>query len=88
MVFGRLGVDSIRDIWLGHPRVLELRRELEDVAAYPGICGDCIHAGTCHTGCVANNYVDQSRLVWPSAFCTEAEERGLFPEARRKSSSR
>ncbi|MEI6102823.1 MAG: radical SAM protein [Methanothrix sp.] len=88
MVFGRLGADSIRDIWLCHPRVLELRRELTDVAAYPGICGDCIHAGACRTGCVANNYVDQSRLVWPSAFCAEAEERGIFPEARRKSSSR
>jgi radical SAM protein with 4Fe4S-binding SPASM domain len=63
MVFGRLGEDSIRDIWLCHPRVLQLRRELTDVAAYPGICGDCIHAGACHTGCVANNYLEGSRLV-------------------------
>ncbi|MDQ1262412.1 MAG: Radical protein [Euryarchaeota archaeon] len=88
MVFGRLGEGRIRDIWLCHPRVLQLRRELLDVAGYPGICGDCIHAGACRTGCVANNYVDHSRLVWPSAFCAEAEERGLFPAARRKSSSR
>jgi SynChlorMet cassette radical SAM/SPASM protein ScmF len=85
MVFGRLGKDRIRDIWLSHPRVLELRRELEDVAGYPGICGDCIHAGTCRTGCVANNYVDNSRMVWPSAFCVQAEARGLFPAVRRKS---
>jgi radical SAM protein with 4Fe4S-binding SPASM domain len=88
MVFGWLGKDSIRDIWLGHPGVLQLRRELLDVASYPGICGDCIHAGACRTGCVANNYVDNSRLVWPSAFCVQAVERGLFPASRRKSSSR
>jgi hypothetical protein len=88
MVFGRLGKDCIRDIWLSHPGVLKMRREMLDVSGYPGICGDCIHAGAFRTGCVADNYVDSSRLVWPSAFCAEAEERGLFPAARRKSSSR
>jgi SynChlorMet cassette radical SAM/SPASM protein ScmF len=87
MVFGRLG-DSIREIWLSHSMLLQLRRELEDLSSYPGICRDCIHARTCHTGCVANNYVDRSRLVWPSAFCAEADMRGLFPDARRRSSSR
>jgi radical SAM protein with 4Fe4S-binding SPASM domain len=82
MVFGRLGEGSIQDIWLGHPRVLQLRRELLDVSGYPGICKDCIHAGACRTGCVANNCVDQSRLVWPSAFFVQAVERGIFPKER------
>jgi SynChlorMet cassette radical SAM/SPASM protein ScmF len=82
LVYGRLGEDSIRDIWLGHPKLLKLRRELADVRAYPGICGACLHARSCRTGCVANNYVEGSRIVCPSASCTEAEARGLFPESR------
>jgi SynChlorMet cassette radical SAM/SPASM protein ScmF len=84
LVYGRLGEDSIRDIWLGHPRILQLRRELEDVAGYPGVCGSCLHARSCRTGCVANNYQEGSRMVWPSASCTEAEARGIFPEARKR----
>ncbi|HWQ19683.1 MAG TPA: radical SAM protein [Methanotrichaceae archaeon] len=83
MVFGRLG-DSIREIWLNQSGLKELRRELLDVANYPGICRDCIHASTCMTGCVANNFVEGSRLVWPSFFCTEAEAKGLFPAKRRR----
>ncbi|MEI6102821.1 MAG: radical SAM protein [Methanothrix sp.] len=88
LVYGRLGADSIRDIWLGHPKLLELRREMEDVAAYPGICGSCLHAKSCRTGCVANNYQQAGRMVCPSASCTEAEKRGLFPKARQRSYSR
>jgi SynChlorMet cassette radical SAM/SPASM protein ScmF len=88
LVYGRLGEDSIRDIWLCHPRLLELRRELEDVAGYPGICGTCLHARSCRTGCVANNYVEGDRMVCPSASCTEAEELGIFPKERQRSYSR
>ncbi|MBU1747972.1 MAG: radical SAM protein, partial [Chloroflexi bacterium] len=41
LVYGRLGEDSIRDIWLTHPTILELRRVLADEASYPGVCGEC-----------------------------------------------
>ena len=39
LVFGHLGTDSIRDIWLSHPVILGLRRDLENTSGYPGICG-------------------------------------------------
>jgi len=55
LVYGRLGQDSIREIWLTHPRLLELRRVLDDIHAFPGICGECTHAKSCRTGCVAHN---------------------------------
>ncbi|MDD4650663.1 MAG: radical SAM protein [Methanothrix sp.] len=84
LVYGRLGEDSIHDIWLGHPRILQLRRELENVAGYLGVCGTCLHASSCRTGCVANNYVEGDHMVCPSASCTEAESLGIFPKERQR----
>ena len=83
-VYGRLGVDSVREIWLHHPTVLALRSALDDPESYPGICGECVHASQCATGCVAHNYVDSRRLVWPNWQCTEADELGAFPPTRRR----
>ncbi|MBU0491072.1 MAG: hypothetical protein KKA73_17375, partial [Chloroflexi bacterium] len=83
-VYGRLGEDSIRDIWLTHPTILELRRVLADEASYPGVCGECTLAKRCRTGCVAQNYVDGRQLVWPDALCAEAERLGVFPVTRRR----
>ena len=84
LVYGRLGKDSIREIWLRHPTILELRRILEEHRKFPGICGECVFAATCRTACVAQNYVDGRHLVWPDVLCAEAAERGLFPASRRK----
>jgi len=82
LVYGHLGKDSIREIWLNHPVILGLRRDLQNVNGYPGICGSCIHAKSCRTGCVANNYSYGGKLVSPPWLCDEAERRGLFPENR------
>ncbi len=82
LCFGRLGQDSIRQVWLTHPTLLQLRRDLE--GPYPGICGECLHARRCLTHCVAHNYLDSGHLVWPSALCAEMERRGLFPDSRRR----
>ena len=84
LVYGRLGGDCIRDIWLTHPTILELRRRLDDVCGFPGICGECILAKRCRTGCVAQNYLDGRQLVWPDALCAEAARRGKFPTTRRR----
>ena len=84
LCFGRLGQDSLREVWLRHPVLVQLRADLADPAKYPGICGDCVHAGGCLTSCVAQNYLDSGRLVWPAALCAEAERRGLFPTSRRR----
>ena len=53
LVYGRLGVDSIREIWLRHPTILEMRRILEEHRKYPGICGERVFAATCRTACMA-----------------------------------
>jgi len=82
LVYGHLGEESIREIWLTHPMIIELRRALDDINSYPGICEQCVHAKTCRTGCVAHNYVNSRQLIWPSWLCREAEGRGIFPDAR------
>jgi SynChlorMet cassette radical SAM/SPASM protein ScmF len=82
LVYGHLGTDSIREIWLNHPVICGLRRDLQNVSEYPGICGSCIHARSCRTGCVANNYGYGGKLVSPPWLCDEAERQGVFPESR------
>ena len=84
LVYGRLSEDSIRDIWLRHPRVLELRRDLDDLDVFPDLCRKCIHVRSCRTGCVAQNYLESGHLVWPDRFCGEAESRGIFPSTRKR----
>ncbi len=83
LIYGRLG-DSISDIWLNHPKLLQLRGELKDWSGYPGICGDCILARLCRTGCVADNYREGGRMVCPGRQCEEAQRQGLFPNSRRR----
>lgn len=87
LVYGRLGKDSIQNIWMSHPTILKLRRILPDVDNYPGICRECLMAKRCRTGCVAQNFVDSRRLVWPDALCVEADQYGEFPPTRRRSPS-
>jgi SynChlorMet cassette radical SAM/SPASM protein ScmF len=82
LVYGHLGKDGIREIWLNHPVILGLRRDLQNFSEYPGICGSCIHAKSCRTGCVANNYGYGGKLVSPPWLCDEAERRGVFPKNR------
>ena len=88
LVYGRLGEDSVRDIWLNHPTILELRRVLADEDGYPGICAECTLAKRCRTGCVAQNFVDGRHLVWPDALCAQADRLGEFPTTRRRPKAR
>ena len=81
-VYGQLGKDSVRDIWLTNPTILLLRRALADTDSFPGICARCMFARVCRTGCVADNYVQNGQLIAPNWLCTEAARRGLFPSAR------
>jgi len=82
LVYGQLGKNSIKDIWLSHPTILQLRRDLDNTREYPGICGSCIHARSCRTGCVAHNYVYSGRLVFPDWLCDEANRQEMFPKTR------
>ncbi|MGD9612674.1 MAG: radical SAM protein [Kiritimatiellia bacterium] len=81
LCFGKLGRDSLRDVWLNHPVLVQMRKDLE--GPYPGICGDCLHAGRCMTHCLAQNFEANGKLVSPSPLCAEAERRGVFPATRR-----
>ncbi len=87
LVYGRLGTDSVFDIWLHNPTILELRRSLADINTYPELCRDCVMASRCRTGCVAQNYVDSGQLLWAHFLCREAERLGEFPASRRRSTS-
>ncbi len=82
LVYGHLGKDSIREIWINHPTILKLRQDLANVKEYPGVCGSCIHARSCRTDCVANNYTYGGKLVSPQMLCGEADRLGVFPKSR------
>lgn len=82
LCFGQLGKDDLQDVWMSHPTLMQLRKDL--ASPYPRVCGDCIHSRICQTVCVAQNYLDSGHLVWPANLCAEAELRGLFPDSRRK----
>jgi len=58
LVYGLLGKDSIRTIWLQHPTIIKLREALHDEVNYPPICRGCVLAKRCRTGCVAQNFVN------------------------------
>ncbi len=83
LCFGKIGEDSLREVWINDPTLIKLRDDLE--SEYPGLCGDCIHSHRCQTQCVAINYSLSGKLVHPYYLCEEAERRGVFPKTRRRS---
>ena len=82
LVYGKLGADSLVQVWMEHPMLQELRMELD--GEYPGTCGRCIHAKRCLTYCVAQNYLDHGRLVSPADLCNAALAHEVFPLGRLK----
>jgi SynChlorMet cassette radical SAM/SPASM protein ScmF len=84
LVYGKLGQDSIRDIWLNHKAVVKLRSDLVDFENYPELCRNCIFMRKCRTGCLVQNYSNFGRLIWPHAMCIEAHETGQFSQSRKK----
>lgn len=81
LCFGQLGKDRVREVWMNHPVLVQMRKDL--AGPFPGVCGDCLHAGRCMTHCLAQNYEANGRLVSPSPLCAEAVRRGVFPATRR-----
>ena len=81
LCFGKLGRDSLREVWMNHPTLRQMRKDL--AGPFPGVCGDCLHAGRCMTHCLAQNYEANGQLVSPSPLCAEAVRRGVFPPTRR-----
>lgn len=83
LCYGELGKDDLRETWFSHPMLKQIREGLQ--GQYPGICGDCIHARGCRTGCLAMNYMNFGQLIQPSELCHYVAERNEFPVTRRKS---
>jgi SynChlorMet cassette radical SAM/SPASM protein ScmF len=83
LCYGNLQEHSIPDVWLNHPKLRQLREDLQK--PYPGICGECIHARRCLTWCIAMNYQISGQMVTPAWLCAEAQKKGLFPLERLRS---
>ena len=84
LVFGRIGEDELRHIWLEHPFLLELRAGLP--SRLPGVCADCLMLEQCLGSCIAQTYYTNGTLWAPYWFCDAASREGLFPESRRRTS--
>lgn len=80
LIFGGVGVDSLKEIWENNPVIKEIRNELPKNLT--GICGRCMLKDACMGACIAQNYYRNKSLKAPYWFCEMAEEQGLFPESR------
>ncbi len=83
-VYGNIATDSIREIWLNHPKVVGLRQALRDFDNYPELCRNCVFIRKCRTGCVVQNYSDFGKLLWPRGICQYADKNGIFKDSRKK----
>jgi SynChlorMet cassette radical SAM/SPASM protein ScmF len=82
LCFGRLGEDSIFDIWTSNPFLINFRKNIPD--KFEGICGECIFRTRCLGSCVAHNYHLYKRITAPFWICQKADEAGIFPTSRKK----
>ncbi len=81
LCYGLIGKDSISNIWITNPRLVELRNSLPQ--NLEGICSDCLFRNRCLGSCIAGNYNLTGRLTSPFWFCQKADEAHLFPFSRR-----
>jgi SynChlorMet cassette radical SAM/SPASM protein ScmF len=80
LVYGQLGKDVIKSVWVNHPALKILRNMLP--SKLEGICGVCLMRKRCLGYCVAENFHNSHNLTAPFWFCEQAQEVGLFPQAR------
>jgi len=80
LIFGRVGVDPLDQVWRDNPLLNELREGLPKRLV--GVCGACLMKFRCLGSCLAQNYFRTGRLWAPYWFCEAAEKEGLFPEGR------
>jgi SynChlorMet cassette radical SAM/SPASM protein ScmF len=85
LCYGSLRETGVREVWLHHPTLQELRDEVN--GEYPAPCGSCLHVHRCQTFCVAQNYQRSGKLTSPDWLCAEAYRQGVFPVSRLKGTS-
>jgi SynChlorMet cassette radical SAM/SPASM protein ScmF len=81
LVMGNFLQDDLAKIWISSPVLERLRTDLS--TGLNGICGDCVHEGSCMGNCVMQNYSSTGSFKEPFWLCAEAERAGLFPPSRR-----
>jgi len=82
LIFGKVGKDSLEDIWENNKILISLRKGLPE--KLEGVCGQCLMKYKCLGSCIAQNYYS-SKSLWGSFwFCEQAYKSGLFPKSRLK----
>lgn len=81
LCFGKIGEDSIADIWQYHHLLKKIREEIPD--KLEGVCAECIFRTRCRGYCVAQNFHVSRRLTAPFWICQQADDTGLFPATRK-----
>lgn len=84
LVFGEVGKDKLKKVWLDSSILKDLREGLPE--RLEGVCGRCLMKKRCRGSCIAQNYYSKRSLWAPYWFCEQAEELGLFPLSRLESS--
>jgi SynChlorMet cassette radical SAM/SPASM protein ScmF len=80
LVFGRIGIDPIKDVWANHDFLKKLRSEIP--SGLKGICKNCLFRELCIGCCIANNYHQSGKITSSYYFCKEADKMGLFPSGK------
>jgi SynChlorMet cassette radical SAM/SPASM protein ScmF len=80
LYLGDARTDDLEEIWLRHPRLIDLRVSLTEKLS--GVCGICYHRVLCLGACPAATYVNTGSFSQPNRFCQEEHDRGAFPTSR------
>jgi radical SAM protein with 4Fe4S-binding SPASM domain len=79
--FGKLGQDSLTDVWMNHPTLAVIREGIPK--RLQGICARCVLRSACLGHCrLENENVTLEHFFDPYPKCVSAEELGLFPASR------
>jgi SynChlorMet cassette radical SAM/SPASM protein ScmF len=85
LVFGRVGVDALAEVWQRNGVLQTVRTGIPD--QFEGICGRCIMAPACQGSCVAQNYMRSRSILGAHWLCAAAERMGFFPATRLRQTS-
>jgi radical SAM protein with 4Fe4S-binding SPASM domain len=80
LVLGKVGRDSIKDVWENNPILKLIREDIPE--KMKGVCGKCLFKSSCLGKCRAEVFYDAEDLLAPFSVCQEAYEQGFFPESR------
>lgn len=80
LVFGKVGIDRLEDVWRDNAILKEVRTELPERLS--GICTRCLMKNLCMGSCIAQNYHATGKIYSSYWFCDQAERAGVFPKTR------